>query len=175
MRLPSASAAGAAVDEGCIYEVLWSADSVAAEDVMTRESTAADVQSAAAFSVRRGDAARSSAATLSALQRASSAGVHGIAIAETTASVCGTSAAAALLRCAARELPEVFASSNVASSSLPCSRRGGAQIMLDRVAAAVRISDAHGSCLGEGAVWRPRLARGAACQAPGATLTCQGC
>jgi len=169
MRLPSTSATEAAVDEDCIYEVLWSADSVAAANKMPRDSVAADAESAAAFRVRQGEAARSLSATLSALQCASNTGVRGIAISESGAArgVSGVSAAAALLRCAARELPEVFASSSMASSSMPGSGTGGAQVMLDRVADAARASDVQGSCMGDGAVWRPRLARSAACEVAG--------
>ena len=169
MRLPHTAAAEALVDEDCIYEVLWSADSVTAANKMLRDSVATDAESAAAFRVRRDQAARSISATLSALQRASSAGVRGIVIAEPGASrgVPGTSVAAALLRCAARELPEVVASSSVASNSMPGSGSGGAQVMLDCVAAAATGGDVHGNCMGEGAVWRPRLARSAAGRAAG--------
>ncbi len=163
MRLPRTTAAEAPANEDCIYEVLWSADSVAPGDRLLQDSRAAAAETAAAFSVRRGEAARSLSATLSALQCASTAGVRGIAIAESGSpqGIYGTSAGAALLRCAARELPEMVASSTVASCSRPGISSGRAQVMLDRVAAAATADDVHGSCMGDGAVWRPRLARSA--------------
>ena len=176
MRLLGTTAEEAAINEHCIYEVLWSADSVAAADETLQESSTA-AKSAAAFSLRQGQAARSIAATLSTLQHVSSAGVHGIAVAESSATqdVCGHSAAAAFLRCAARELPEAFASAAMASSRMPGSGSRGARVELDCAAPVMTMGDLQGSSMGEGALWRPRLARSTACQAPGETSQAEPC
>ena len=173
MKVPRPSAAEAASVRDCIYEVLWSADSVAAAMQTLAGSGSSDSEHNAAFAVRRSGAPRSASATLSVLQRCGTAAARAITIAEPVDATFGSAmshkpaGAAAMLRCATRELTEVTAASTSQSSSIPSSNHGGVQITLSEMTAAAEEGDTHGSSLTEGAVWRPRLARSTICRATG--------
>ena len=163
---------GAVPDRDCVYEVVWSADSMAATEQMPADGEVTHEVAAAAFRVQPSQAARGISAVLAVLQRSRSTGVREVSVTEYTAdtarfSTGRGSALAALLRCAARELPGVISSSASQLRSTFGSGSGGAHISLHRTTAAREVGNAHGRNVGEAVVWRARLAHSTTCRVAG--------
>ena len=172
LRRSSPDDAIAEIKDDCVYEVIWSADSEAAEGHILGGGAVTDPETAAAFCLQPSEAGRSISAALSVLQHSNSADARAVAITESTATGAGlgvydSSACAALLRCAARELPGVAASSASQPSSTFGSGNGRALIRLASVPNGPNDGDVYGSSWREGSVWRPQLMRSTACNLTG--------
>ena len=147
----------------CLYEVAWLADSAAS----TGRPGADDTCAGAAFRMRRGGGAQDMMATLAVLQQVEGANVRAVTVAGTAegSRVHQATAAAAMLRCAVGELPEVNARV-VHRPATSATGNGAGWIELATVAGPDS-ADVHGSSRRSGVDLRPRLTQSASAAVTG--------